>query len=202
MNFKKLFIISLKRPSDLPIELREVNLKLNSIVEGAIFIAALSALFDAFIKLLIIPDGNVSETINISGYLFIINPISIFAYQLIIIVAIILSSLFFGNFSNQKVSIEELGKNVLFICLVSFVLNLALATFLLISNLLFFYMNILKSIWFVWALSSVVAVLYKYSSLLMTALLGAVTTSLIGVFLFMIFVSLMQFLSDGNTPNV
>ena len=201
MNFKKLFIISLKRPSDLPIELRDVNLNLNSVVEGAIFIAALSALFDAFIKLLIIPDGNVSETINISGYLFIINPISIFAYQLIIIVAIILSSLFFGNFSNQKVSIEELGKNVLFICLVSFVLNLALATFLLISNL-FFYMNILKSIWFVWALSSVVAVLYKYNSILMTALLGAVTTSLIGVFLFMIFVSLMQFLSNGNTPNV
>ena len=202
MDLNKLFIISLRRPSDLPLELRELNLKLNSVIEGAIFIAVLSALFDALIKLIIISDNDVSETVNISGFLLTITPLSMFAFQLIILFSIMLSILFFGNFSNQKVSIEELGKNVLFVCLVSFVLNLMIAIFLLISNLLFFYMNILKSIWFVWALSSVVAILYNYKSIMMTALLGAVTTSLIVYIMGFLFMTLMQFLSGGNTPNV
>ena len=95
-----------------------------------------------------------------------------------------------------------MGKNVLIICLVSLILNFILASFLLVSNLLFFYMNLLKSIWFVWALSSVVAILYKYKSVILTALLGTVTAFFIMGFLFMLFVSLAQLISGGNTSNV
>ncbi len=202
MDLKKLFMISLSQPSKLPIEMQGLKIELKTVIEGAIFIALSSALFDALIKLFLIPDTEISETIKISGFLLTINPISMFVIQLIIIMGIMLSILFFGNFSYQKVSIEELGKNVLFVCLVSFILNFILAIFLLVSNLLFFYMNLLKSIWFVWALSSVVAILYKYKSVILTALLGTVTAFFIMGFLFMLFVSLAQLISGGNTSNV
>ena len=125
-----------------------------------------------------------------------------FVIQFIIIIGIMLTILFFGNFSDQKVSLEDVGKNVLIICLLSLILNFILASFLLVSNLLFFYINLLKSIRFVWALSSVVAILYKYKSVILTALLGTVTAFFIMGFLFMLFVSLAQLISGGSTSNV
>ena len=170
MDLKKLFMICLSQPSKLPIEMEGLKIELKTVIEGAIFIAISSALFDALIKLFFIPSAEISETIKISGFLLTINPLSMFIVQFIIIIGIMLTILFFGNFSDQKVSLEELGKNVLIICLVSLILNFILASFLLVSNLLFFYMNLLKSIWFVWALSSVVAILYKYKSVILTAL--------------------------------
>ena len=202
MDLKKLFMICLSHPSKLPIEMEGLKIELKTVIEGAIFIAISSALFDALIKLFFIPGTEISETIKISGFLLTINPLSMFVIQFIIIIGIMLTILFFGNFSDQKVSLEELGKNVLIICLVSLILNFILASFLLVSNLLFFYMNLLKSIWFVWALSSVVAILYKYKSVILTALLGTVTAFFIMGFLFMLFVSLAQLISGGNTSNV
>ena len=195
-------MICLSQPSKLPIEMQGLKIELKTVIEGAIFIAISSALFDALIKLFFIPSAEISETIKISGFLLTINPLSMFVIQFIIIIGIMLTILFFGNFSDQKVSLEELGKNVLIICLVSLILNFILASFLLVSNLLFFYMNLLKSIWFVWALSSVVAILYKYKSVILTALLGTVTAFFIMGFLFMLFVSLAQLISGGNTSNV
>ena len=202
MDLKKLFMICLSQPSKLPIEMEGLKIELKTVIEGAIFIAISSALFDALIKLFFIPGTEISETIKISGFLLTINPLSMFVIQFIIIIGIMLTILFFGNFSDQKVSLEELGKNVLIICLVSLILNFILASFLLVSNLLFFYMNLLKSIWFVWALSSVVAILYKYKSVILTALLGTVTAFFIMGFLFMLFVSLAQLISGGNPSNV
>ena len=143
MDLKKLFMICLSQPSKLPIEMKGLKIELKTVIEGAIFIAISSALFDALIKLFFIPGTEISETIKISGFLLTINPLSMFVIQFIIIIGIMLTILFFGNFSDQKVSIEELGKNVLIICLVSFILNFFLASFLLVSNLLFFYMNLL-----------------------------------------------------------
>ena len=201
MDLKKLFMICLSQPSK-PIEMQGLKIELKTVIEGAIFIAISSALFDSLIKLFFIPGTEISETIKISGFLLTINPLSMFVIQFIIIIGIMLTILFFGNFSDQKVSVEELGKNVLIICLVSFILNFILASFLLVSNLLFFYMNLLKSIWFVWALSSVVAILYKYKSVILTALLGTVTSFFIMGLLFMLFVSLAQLISGGNTSNV
>ena len=202
MDLKKLFMISLSQPSKLPVEMQGLKIELRTVIEGAIFIAISSALFDVLIRLFFIPGTEISETIKISGFLLTINPLSMFVIQFIIIIGIMLTILFFGNFSDQKVSLEELGKNVLIICLVSLILNFILASFLLVSNLLFFYMNLLKSIWFVWALSSVVAILYKYKSVILTALLGTVTAFFIMGFLFMLFVSLAQLISGGNTSNV
>ena len=170
MDLKKLFMICLSQPSKLPIEMQGLKIELKTVIEGAIFIAISSALFDALIKLFFIPGTEISETIKISGFLLTINPLSMFVIQFIIIIGIML--------------------------------NFILASFLLVSNLLFFYMNLLKSIWFVWALSSVVAILYKYKSVILTALLGTVTAFFIMGFLFMLFVSLAQLISGGNTSNV
>ena len=116
MDLKKLFMICLSQPSKLPIEMEGLKIELKTVIEGAIFIAISSALFDALIKLFFIPSAEISETIKISGFLLTINPLSMFVIQFIIIIGIMLTILFFGNFSDQKVSLEELGKNVLIIC--------------------------------------------------------------------------------------
>ena len=202
MDINNLFMIGLRRPFDLPVVLSGFKLKLSTLIEGAVFIAIISALLDALMKLLIIPDVNVSETIRVSGFLLTINPISMVAFQLIIITAITLSILLFSNFSSQKISIEELGKNVLFLFLVSFVLNLFMVIFILVSYRVFFYLNLLKFVWFVWALSSVVATLYNYRSVVLTALMGVVTTFFMMGFLLMTFVLLLQFLLVGEVSDV
>ena len=47
MELKELLIISLKRPAELPDILSPVKLKLNSIVEGTLFIAATTSLLNS-----------------------------------------------------------------------------------------------------------------------------------------------------------
>ena len=90
-------MICLSQPSKLPIEMQGLKIELKTVIEGAIFIAISSALFDALIKLFFIPGTEISETIKISGFLLTINPLSMFGIQLIIIIGILLTILFFGN---------------------------------------------------------------------------------------------------------
>jgi hypothetical protein len=47
-----------------------------------------------------------------------------------------------------------------------------------------------------------VSILYEFKSVLLTAFLGAITVSITMGFLFMIFISIMQFLLVGDLPNV
>ena len=112
------------------------------------------------------------------------------------------SILFFSNFSNQKVSIEELGKNVLCLFLVTFVFKFAQALSLVFSFDLYYILRFFELLWFIWALSYVVSILYNFKSVLLTAFLGAVTVSLTMGSLFMIFVSILQYFLIGNQPNV
>ena len=86
MDLKKLFMICLSQPSKLPIEMEGLKIELKTVIEGAIFIAISSALFDALIKLFFIPSAEISETIKISGFLLTINPFSMFVIQFIIII--------------------------------------------------------------------------------------------------------------------
>jgi hypothetical protein len=125
-----------------------------------------------------------------------------FAFELIFIITVMLSILFFSNFSKQKVSIEELGKNVLVLFLVAFVFKFIQAVLLFISIDLYYIFRFFEVLWFIWALSSVVVTLYQYKSILLTAFLGAITVSLTMGFLFMIFVSIIQFFLVGNISNV
>tara|TARA_A200000159_G_C7146495_1_gene265354 strand:- start:139 stop:486 length:348 start_codon:yes stop_codon:yes gene_type:complete len=112
------------------------------------------------------------------------------------------SILFFSNFSNQNVSVEELGKNVLFLFLVAFIFKFTQVFFVFISIDLYYIFRFAEILWFIWALSSVVVVLYNYKSILLTAFLGTITISLSMGLMFIIFISLLQSLLVGNTPNV
>ena len=203
MDLKQLLIISLRRPAELPDILSPIKFKLNIIVEGALFIAATTALLSSSLDRLIFRSSeNASKLLENNSISFIFNPLSMFAFELIFIVTVIASILFFSNFSSQKVRIEELGKNVLFLFLVAFVFKFAQVFFVFISIDLYYIFRFVEVLWFIWALSSVVSALYSFKSVLLTAFLGAVTVSFtVGLF-FMMFISIMQFFLVGNIPNV
>ena len=203
MDLKQLLTISLRRPTELPHKLSQVKLELNTLVEGALFIAATTSLLNSSLDRLIFKSyENASELLENSSLSFIFDPFSMFAFELIFITIVIGSILFFSNFSSQNVSVEELGKNVLFLFLVAFIFKFTQVFFVFISIDLYYIFRFAEILWFIWALSSVVVMLYKFKSILLTAFLGTITVSLSMGFMFIIFISLLQFLLVGNTPNV
>ena len=203
MEFKQLLLLSLRKPAYLPDFLGLLKLKLTTIIEGAIFIAATTSLLNSFLDRLIFKSSeNASKLLENNSLSFIFYPLSMFAFELIFIITVMLSILFFSNFSKQKVSIEELGKNVLVLFLVAFVFKFIQALLLFISIDLYYIFRFFEVLWFIWALSSVVVTLYQYKSILLTAFLGVITVSLTMGFLFMIYVSIIQFFLVGNISNV
>ncbi len=203
MDFKQLLIMGLRRPAELPDVLRPIKLKLSFVLEGAVFIAATTSLLNSLLeKLIFKSSANASKLLENNSLSFIFNPISMFAFELIFIITVMASILFFSNFSNKKVAIEELGKNVLFLFLVTFVFKFIQVLFLFVSFDLYYIFRFFELVWFIWALSSVVSILYTFKSVLLTAFLGAITVSLTMGFLFMIFISIIQFFLVGNLPNV
>ena len=203
MEFKHLLLLSLRKPADLPNLLSSFRLKLNTIIEGAVFIAATTSLLNSLLDRLVFKSSeNASKLLENNSLSFIFNPLSMFAFELIFIITVMLSILFFSNFSKQKVSIEELGKNVLVLFLVAFVFKFIQALLLFISIDLYYVFRFFEVLWFIWALSSVVVTLYQYKSVLLTAFLGSITVSLTMGILFMVFVSITQFFLVGNIPNV
>ena len=203
MDLKQCLIISLRRPTELPQKLSQLELKLNTLVEGALFIAATTSLLNSSLDRLIFKSSeNASKLLENSSFSFIFAPFGMFAFELIFIITVIGSISFFSNFSSEKVSVEELGKNVLFLFLAAFIFKFTQVFFIFISIDLYYIFRFAEILWFIWALSSVVVTLYKYRSILFTAVLGTMTVSLSMGLMLMIFISLLQSLLVGNTPNV
>ena len=203
MDFKQLLKISLRRPTELPHKLSQVKLGLNTLFEVALFIAATTSLLNSSLDRLIFKSyENASKLLENSSFSFIFDPFSMFAFELIFIATVIGSILFFSNFSSQNVSVEELGKNVLFLFLAAFIFKFTQVFFVFISIDLYYIFRFVEVLWFIWALSSLVVKLYRFQSVLLTAFLGVITVSLTMGFLFMIYVSVLQFLLVGNIPNV
>ena len=203
MDFKKLLIISLRKPTEIPDKLSSLKLKLNTVVEGAIFIAASTSLLNSLLDRLIFRSSeNASELLQDNSFSFIFNPLSMFAFELMFIFTVMFAIFFYGSFSKQKVSVEELGKNVLFLFLVTFVFKFTQFSFIFISLDLYYILRFFEVLWFIWALSSVVSKLYNYRSVLLSAFIGTITISLIMGFIFMTFISLLQFLLVGNVTDV
>ena len=203
MDLKQILLVSLKKPANLPETLSPLKLKFYTLIEGAFFIAATTSLLNSCLdKFIFRSSENASKLLENNSLSFIFNPLSMFAFELIFIIAVIGSILFFSNFSNQKVSLEELGKNVLCLFLVTFVFKFAQVLFLVLSFDLYYIFRFFELLWFIWALSYVVAILYQFRSVLLTAFFGAITVSLTMGSLFMIFVSLMQYFLIGNESNV
>jgi hypothetical protein len=125
-----------------------------------------------------------------------------FTFEMLFIFVLLASIVLFSKFSSQEVSFEELGKNVLCLFLVTFVFKFAQVLSLVFSFDLYYILRFFELLWFIWALSYVVSILYKFKSVLLTAFLGAVTVSLTMGSLFMIFVSILQYLLIGNQSNV
>lgn len=203
MDLKQILLVSLKKPANLPETLSPLKLKFYTLIEGAFFIAATTSLLNSCLdKFIFRSSENASKLLENNSLSFIFNPLSMFAFELIFIIAVIGSILFFSNFSNQKVSLEELGKNVLCLFLVTFVFKFVQVLFLVLSFDLYYIFRFFELLWFIWALSYVVAILYQFKSVLLTAFFGAITVSLTMGSLFMIFVSLMQYFLIGNESNV
>ena len=203
MDLKQLLMISIRRPTEIPSILSPVKLELKTVAEGALFIAATTSLLNSSLDRLIFKSSeNASKLLENSSYSFIFEPLSMFAFELIFIIAVMGSILFFSNFSSEKVGVEELGKNVLFLFSVAFFFKFTQVIFVFISIDLYYIFRLVEVVWFIWALSSVVATLYNFKSVLLTAFLGSITISLTMGFLFMIFVSLLQSLLVGNITNV
>ncbi len=203
MDLKNTLKIALRRPANLPDALSPIKLKLSSLLEGAVFIAAITSLLNSLLERLFFKSSeNATKLLENNSLSFIFNPLSMFAFELIFIITVMASILFFSNFSHKKIDIEEIGKNVLFLFLVTFVFKFIQVLFLFISFDLYYIFRFFELVWFIWALSSVVSILYKFNSVLLTAFLGAITVSLTMGFLFMIFISIMRFLLVGDLPNV
>ena len=203
MDLKQMLIISLRRPTELPHKLSQIKLELNTLVEGALFIAATTSLLNSSLDRLIFKSyENASKLLENSSFSFIFDPFSMFAFELIFITTVIGSILIFSNLSSQDVSLEELGKNVLFLFLVAFVFKFTQVFFVFVSIDLYYIFRFAEILWFIWALSSVVVILYKFKSVLLTAFLGTITVSLSMGLMFMLFISLLQSLFVGDTPNV
>ena len=145
MEFKQLLLLSLRKPADLPDLLSSFKLKLNTIIEGAIFIAAITSLLNSLLDRLIFKSSeNASRLLENNSLSFIFNPLSMFAFELIFIITVMLSILFFSNFSKQKVSIEELGKNVLVLFFVAFVFKFTKLYFYLFRLIYIIFLDFLK----------------------------------------------------------
>ena len=204
MELKQLLEVSLRRPAELPDVLSPIKLKLNSIFEGALFIAATTSLLNSSLDRLIFKSSeNASKLLEKNNSLsFIFDPLSMFAFELIFIVTVMISILFFSSFSSQKVSVEELGKNVLLLFLAAFIFKFIQVFFIFISIDIYYILRFFEVLWFIWALSSVVSRLYGFKSILLTAFLGTFVVSLTMGFLFMMFVSLIKLFIVGSMPNV
>ena len=203
MELKQLLEVSLRRPAELPDILSPIKLKLNTIFEGALFIAATTSLLNSSLDRLIFKSSeNASKLLENGSLSFIFDPLSMFAFELIFIVTVMISILFFSSFSSQKVSVEELGKNVLLLFLAAFIFKLIQVFFIFISIDIYYILRFFEVLWFIWALSSVVVRLYGFRSILLTAFLGTIVVSLNMGFLFMMFVSLMKLVLVGSMPNV
>ena len=145
MDLKQLLIISLKRPTELPNKLSQVKLELNTLFEGALFIAATTSLLNSSLDRLVFKSyENASKLLENRSFSFIFDPLSMFAFELIFITTVIGAILFFSNFSNQNVSVEELGKNVLFLFLVAFIFKFTQVFFVFISIDLYYIFSLQK----------------------------------------------------------
>ena len=114
------------------IETNKIKIKFR--IRGAVFIAAITSLLNSLLERLFFKSSeNASKLLENNSLSFIFNPFSMFAFELIFIITVMASILFFSNFSNKKIGIEEIGKNVLFLFLVTFVFKFMQVLFLFIS---------------------------------------------------------------------
>ena len=200
MDIYKLYIDTLLRPATICDKIRSFRLTRKNIVEGAIFVACLGALVSsAMEKFIFNSKEKVNEIFTNNSLTFLFNPFATFFFEVLFIFVLIFTIFSFGRISSNKSDIEEVGKIVVWICFVSLGFKLVQLVIVVSDSDLYLIFRVLEMIWFVWALSSVVCVIYGFRSILITAITGLIVVSFVMVvFLIMILAMFQSFINNGS----
>ncbi len=200
MDFYKLYFDTLIKPASVADIIRSLKVSKRNIVEASAFVASLGALISvAMEKFIFGSSEKVNEIFSNNSVTFLFNPLATFFFELLFIFVLILTIYSFGNISKNKIDIEEIGKLVVWICFVA--IGFKLIQFLVAASVSNFYLifRVLEMIWFVWALSSVVSVIYGFRSVIVTAVTGLIVVSFaMIVFLIVILTVVQSFISSGS----
>ncbi len=203
MDIYKLYIDTLLRPASICDKIRPLNLSRKSIFEGSIFVAALGALVSAAMEKFIFRSSEkVNEMLLNNSVSFFFDPFTIFFFELLFIIVLIFTIFSFGNLSRNKIDIEEIGKLVVWICFVALGFKLIQLIVATSYAQIYLILRVLEMIWFVWALSSVVCVIYGFRSLIMTAVTGLIFVSFVMAIFLLVIISIMQSFINNGSMNV
>ena len=208
MDIYKLYYDTLIHPASICDKIRSINLSRKNIVEGAVFVACLGAIVSAVMEKFIFGSSEkINEIFSNNSVTLLFNPFATFLFELLFIFVLIFTIFSFGNISRNKRDIEEIAKLVVWICFVGLgfkVIQLIVAAGSSEASSSGFYLifRISEMIWFIWALSSVVCVIYGFKSVVLTALTGIIVVSFIFVILLFLILSLIQSFINSGSMNV
>ena len=203
MDIYKLYFETLIRPGSICDQIRSFSLSRKNILEGTIFVACLSALLSAAMEKFVFGSTErVNEIFSNSSVTFLFDPFATFFFELLFIFVLILTIFNFGNLSRNKRDVEEVGKLVVWICFVALGFKIGQLVVAVSSSNLYLIFRVLEMIWFVWALSSVVCVIYGFKSVIMTAITGLIIVSFVMVVFLIVILAIIQSFINNGSMNV
>ena len=203
MDFYKLYFDTLLQPATICHKLRALKVSQRNIFEAAVFVASLGALVSAAMEKFVFGSSEkVNEIFSNNTVTFLFNPFATFFFELLFIFVLILTIFSFGNISKTKIEVEEIGKLVVWICFVA--LSFKFIQFFVATTASNFYLifRVLEMIWFVWALSSVVSVIYGFRSVIVTAITGLIVVSFVMVIFMILILTVVQSFINNGSMNV
>ena len=203
MDIYNLFFNSLVKPSIICDEIRLYKLTRQNIIEGAVFVSCLGTIISFAMGHFIIDSSEqMQELLNSNSITFLFNPFATFLFELLFIVVLIFTILIFGNLSKNNRDFEEIGKVVVWICFVSISFKIIQLFFIATLSNFYLILRVLEMIWFVWALSTAVCIIYDFKSLIMTAVTGLIVVSFVMIFFLIVILSIVQTLLGSGSINV
>lgn len=203
MDIYKLYLETLLKPMTICDKIRCFGLSRRKIIEGAVFVACMSALLSsAMEKFVFGSTEKVNEIFSNNSGTFLFSPFATFFFELLFIFVLIITILNFGNLSRNKRDIEEVGKLVVWICFVALGFKIVQLLAAASSSNFYLIFRVVEMIWFVWALSSVVCVIYGFRSVIMTAITGLIVVSFVMVVFLVVILAMFQSFINNGSINV
>ena len=203
MDIQKLYFDTLLRPASICGKIRALNLCRKNIVEAAVFVACVSTVLGAVMEKFIFgTKEQVSEVFANNSITFLFNPFSTFFFELLFIFVLIITILSFGSISKNKLDVEEVGKLVVWVCFVALSFKIVQLIVAAGSSNFYLIFRVLEMIWFVWALSSVVCVIYEFKSVILTAVTGLIVISFVMMVFLIVILSMVQSFIINGSMNV
>ena len=203
MDIQKLYFDTLLRPASICGKIRDLNLSRINIVEAAVFVACVGTVVGAVMEKFIFGSKEqVSEVFSNNSITFLFNPFATFFFELLFIFVLIITILSFRNISKNKIDVEEVGKLVVWVCFVALSFKVVQLIVAAGSSNFYLIFRVLEMIWFVWALSSVVCVIYGFKSVIITAVTGLIAVSFVMVVFLIAILAMIQSFINNGTMNV